>query len=252
MKKIVFALLILSLTCLVYAEGDYRGGNGTLIKKEKIGDKTIEIRKYEKSNFYCEIPAPDYTDFDGTLYDDYLKKNKIGNLETEKTIIINFYEICFVTDTKDKQKGELWIKLSDGKNTGWICEKHASNPYEDDEYSYLESIKSGSETYYVRKYSYGVEWWKGYDHRCWQVDNITVRDKPGEDSKIVAEIPTGTSDQIYFNSIAITEDESWVKIEYKKGKYGWVDSSCVFNREIGPRFHNPDIVILLPFISMSI
>lgn len=252
MRKTVFAVFMLITTCILFAAEDYRGGNGTLIKKEKIGNKTIEIRKYEKSNFQCEIPDPDYTDFDGTIYDDYLKKNKMGALETEKPIIISFYEICFVTDTKYNQKGELWIKLSDGKNTGWICEKHTNNPYRDDEYSYLESIKAGSETYHVRKYSYGVEWWKGYDHRCSQVDNITVRDKPGKDSKIVAEIPTGTSNQIYFKSVAITEDESWVKIEYEKGKYGWVDSSCVFNREIGPRFDSPDIVILLPFISMGI
>ena len=61
MKKNVFALLILSITCLVYAEGDYRGGNGTLLRKEKIGNKEIEVRKFEVSDYYAGLWSIDDT-----------------------------------------------------------------------------------------------------------------------------------------------------------------------------------------------
>lgn len=259
MKKIVFALLILSLTCLVYAEGDYRGGNGTLLRKETIGDKTIEVIKFEivNSGFCSNLFLKDYT-----VYDDFIKKNKIGVLEEEAIKKWDFYEICFIkyigkVDEFGREREETWIKLSDKKNTGWVYAfSEIYNPYSEDEYSYLGSIKSGSETFHIRKHSGSLYFF----------DSLKVRDKPGNDSKIVAKVTTGTSNNTinivddisttvhYLDFVAVTEEktdnEHWYKVEYEKGKYGWIPWQGGFEELFGTAGLDPESKILRALVGM--
>ena len=255
MKKLIFAVLLLMISCLLFAEADYRGGNGTLLRKETIGNKIIEIRKFYISGFQAGRRA--------TVYDDYLNKNIIGNIELDKKIgwadidyvELNFYEICFITDSKNTQKCELWVKLSDGKITGWADTGLTINPYENGHYSYLENIVSGSKTYQIRKYDFPVIWddLKGVDN------SLAIRDKPGNNAQIIAEAKWDGSIQS-FNATAITEeyiedngyqlmDGYWVKIEYEKGKYGWAFSDYYHISGLGwkPFFNIPEDIVLFDF-----
>ena len=241
MKKIIITTLLFLASFFLYAEGDYRGGNGTLLRKETIGDKTIEIRKFEVSDHKSGL----WDIQDATIYDNYSTKNKIGTLT--EGVVLDFFEICFIPNSKEADQGDLWIKLSDKKTTGWV---HAYsdiwNPYADDNYSYTGSIESGSRTYHIRKYNNDVSWWK--DESFPSVTVLEIRDKPGKDAKIIAKVKKGTS---HFNAVSITEDDAWLMIEYKKGKFGWTESDCFFAGSMaGKEYSNiPDRVILNGFSS---
>ena len=252
MKKVVFAVLMLMATCILYATEDYRGGNGTILREETIGDKEIKVRKFEVSGWYgLDIE-------DNNIYDDFIKKNKIGSLE-QTGPYYDFYEICFIYDVKKENNNETWIKLSDKKITGWVLAfPFAFDTYAGGEYSYLGSIESGSKTYHIRKLSgSGIYFFS---------DNLEVRDKPGNEGNIIAETATGTSIQEfdfgeyeghklittvhYFDYVAITEEDtdngwgSWYKIEYEKGKFGWVPWHGVSTELFGPGGLTPGARIL--------
>ena len=259
MKKLIFIVLMIIATCLLYATEDYRGGNGTLLRKEKVGNKEIEVRKFEISDYHAGL----WSIYDENIYDDYIKKNKIGTLTKDKKnewgescVILDFYEICFIPENKENNHGDLWVKLSDKKTTGWVhAESSMLNPYANENYSYLESIESGTETYHIRQYISRISW------HDWEGNTLKVRDKPGKDGEIIAEVRIGTSwfEADYeivqcFNSVAITEEiESeygyWVKIEFEKNKYGWIPGNLINNGGMAgkPQFYIPEDVILNGF-----
>ena len=197
---------------------------------------------------------------DTNIYDDFIKKNKIGSLESTSQYY-DFYEIYFISDVKKENSGETWIKLSDKKITGWILAfPEAYNPYKDGEYSYLGTVKSGSKTYHIRKLTgsglYFLE------------DSLKVRNKPGNAGKVIAEITAFPSTETilvagefpvtvhYFDYVAITEEKtddgygSWYKIEYEKGKYGWVPWSGVSTEIFGIGGLTPETEILRDLAGM--
>lgn len=268
MRKIVFAVFMLITTCILYATEDYRGGNGTILRQERIGDKEIEVRKFEISDYAAGLWFID----DYTIYDDYIRKNKIGTLVKDKGydavnsyVLLDFYETCFISEDKNDPRGDLWVKVSDKKITGWVhADSSMRNPYANENYSYLGTIGSEAETYYIRKYNDILSWWKWKDDsHSWSIDDtLQVREKPGKQSRIIAEITAGPtfheSPDVtihYFNSEAITEEYVylnhaeekdnecgyWVKIEYEKSKFGWVSSN--YFRDIA----TPEYIILNQF-----
>lgn len=258
MKKTIITLLMLMTICLLYATEDYKGDNGTILRKETIGNKEIEVRKFEVSDYAAGLWFID----DYTIYDDYIKKNKIGTLIKDKGddavnsyVLLDFYETCFIPESKGAPQGDLWVKVSDNKITGWVhANSSMRNPYAEENYSYLGTIEVEAETYHIRKYSDILSWWKWKDDsHSWSTDDtLYVREKPGNQSRIIAEITAGPTfhespdvTNHYFNSEAITEenDESgyWVKVEYQKGKSGWVSS--LFFRDIS----TPEYIILKQF-----
>ena len=248
-------------TCLLYAEGGYKGGNGTLLRKEIIGNKTIEIRKFEISNYEAGL----YLSDNEPIYDDYIKKNKIGTLKKDKKseygncAILDFYEVCFIPSDKEPNRGDLWVKLSDKTITGWVhAYSDEPNPYADDNYAYLGSIMSGSKTYHIRKYNNGVVWWIDAFNSSKTSIFLEVRNMPGKDAPIIAKIKKGTSTLVvggegtvhYFNSVAITEEYDdydigyWVKIEYEDDKYGWAPNNFFWPSKHGTL---PEDIILRDF-----
>lgn len=241
MRKCIFIILLVIATCLLYAEGDYRGGNGTLLHKETIGDKEIEIRKFEISDYWAGLAFVD----DNTIYDDYIKKNKIGsiNCAEEGYVVIDIYEVCFIKYLGKAQwgylMGETWIKLSDKKITGWLCIQEGSydNYYEDGYYSYIGNING----YNIRKLNQGVS-------AC--VNPLEIREMPGYATKIVAKVKTEYIDEYgvvqirTFEVVASTDGEEWVKIEYENGKLGWVHGDCLSAERGGPVFLTPENEIL--------
>lgn len=75
--RIVFALLCLCTT-FIFSEGNYQGGNGTVISRITDEKQTIEIRKLEISN----VKAGDMlADSDNIIYDNYTTQNPLGELE---------------------------------------------------------------------------------------------------------------------------------------------------------------------------
>ena len=249
MKKIVFAALLLMLSCILYAEADYRNGNGTVLRRETLDNKEIEIRKFEISNFMAGLYC---INDNQPIYDDYSKKNRIGTLKKDKIdnemgsyVVLDFYEICTIkytglVDPWGDQRGEMWIKLSDGNVTGWLCinDSYYINYYENDEYSYLGDING----YSVRKLSQYVS---GDDKI------IVVRDQPGYGTNKIAEIEYNLVDEDgwvqSFEVVAITEGNEFVKIEYEKGKFGWVRGNCLSVERGGPVFLLPEEEILSLF-----
>lgn len=220
---------------------------GKLLERTETSEKVIEVRAFEIKNF----KAGDFLSGKDTVYEDYISKKEIGKLNwhTEK---IDISKICIVHYLSKKNKdghdtGEFWLEVSSKSVKGWIC--YYSNIYrnffENDSYRLLETIETGSKKWTVRKLDQWVSVWT----------NLNVRDKPGLTGNKVHLIKYGENGFQSFRVVAITEEtetidgkkDCWVKIEYKKDKYGWVFGGYVDVERGGPKYLTPvnEILFLL-------
>ena len=236
--RIVFALLCLCTT-FIFSEGNYQGGNGTVISRITDEKQTIEIRKLEISN----VKAGDMlADSDNTIYDSYTTQNPLGELEwwREK---FNIHQICSIElqekDPWGQTPGEMWLEISTMKLRGWICcdSNFPRNLYKNQNYSILEKITTASRTWTVRKLEQTLSLWR----------NLDITDTPGSESSVIHSIRNGGR-QMNFQTVAITEEQEtingktdcWVKIEYEQGKYGWAFGGYLEVERGGPKYRIPE------------
>ncbi|MBQ0165839.1 MAG: SH3 domain-containing protein [Treponema sp.] len=239
---ISFFLCVASLLCAETPAPDYHGGNGTILRQSSDGTRNITVRKYETAPFKA---GGQLERVDPVLYDDYLTKNKIADFRWywSKLTIHEVCEIEYIGQYNRNKTpiGELWFKITTDGNTGWIC--YYSN-YFDDIYSgnsgeYLEVIQSGGKTWNVRRLEQSV---------C-VYENLNVRDAPGLGGSKIGLIQMDEDHYFRsFNTVAITDetesidgfDDPWVKIEFEKGKFGWVFGGYVGVERGGPKFMLPE------------
>lgn len=236
-------LLLLIVSQAVFSNDDYRNGNGTVISRTSTDDKIIEIRKLEIEN----VNTGDMLSGRNTIYDDYNNKNKIGEVNWYNELV-NIDEICTIeyigkTNGRGRKQGELWIKISTKIITGWLCyySDCYQNLYENDNYEFLENIKTVSRIWTVRKLEQWVSVWT----------NLNVRDKPGLDGNKMYLIKYDGA-QLNYKTVAITEEtetidgknDRWVKIEYARGKYGWCFGGYVGVARGGPKYEIPEDEIM--------
>ena len=241
MKK-AFLIVLFLTGSLVFADGNYKGGNGTLLYNAITNGMEIDIRKFELKN----VHIGDMLDEEQDIYDDYKRTKKIGTVSYLTESEIDIHQICSIRFTgdlakhSDSKSGELWLKISTKKTTGWICiENIYNNIYENNNYEFLETIKSGDKIYNIRKF-------KGFGY---PEEDIIIKDKPGLNGK---EIATLKKSYDYSQYIEITEEwengnenykAPWVKIEYEKGKFGWTDGHYLSGNAGGPFYRVPEIII---------
>lgn len=240
MKKQWLILVLLCLyTTMIFAEGNYQGGNGTVISRLTDGNQTIEIRKLEISN----VQAGDMlAENNNTIYTSYTTQNPVGELEWWRERF-NIHKVCSIelqeTDQWGHPLGEMWLEISTKKLKGWICynDRYPSTLYTDNKYAIIETIAIASQTWTVRKLEQLFTIWKTVD----------IMDTPGlHGNKIHTFQFAGV--QSNFSSVAITEEKEtingktdyWVKIEYEEGKYGWVFGEFLDVERGGPKYLIPE------------
>ena len=242
MKRIaIISILFLVLTgSFSYAEENYKNGNGTLFYRDSSEEKNIEVRKFEIKN----VEIGDGLDGKNTVYADYDKKDVKGIIKLYSETKMDIHEICSIkyigkTNKWDEPLGELWLKISTKNISGWIClfDNWYLNYFADSNYEYLGKIKSGNKTWNIRKLNQWVSVWT----------DLNVRDKPGLSGKKIYTIKY-EGPQLNYKVFEITEEsetideknERWIKIEYEKGKFGWVFGGYVSVERGGPLFETPE------------
>ena len=242
MKKnilLIFFFLIVSIS-FTYADENYNDGNGTLVYNSLSEEKSIEIRKFEIKN----VEIADQLVNKNSVYKNYEKSDPIGTLEWWVEKKMDIHEICSIkyigkTNSWNQQLGELWIKISTKKISGWICiyDNWYKNPYENSNYEYLGKIQSGNKIWNIRRLNQWISVWT----------NLNIRDKPGLSGNKISLIKY-EGPQLTYNVVEITEEseiidginDRWVKIEYEKGKYGWVFGGYVSVERGGPKYMIPE------------
>ncbi len=242
MKKNILLIsffLIVSIS-FTYADENYNDGNGTLVYNSLSEEKSIEIRKFEIKN----VEIADQLENKNSVYKNYEKSEPIGTLEWWSEKKMDIHEICSIkyigkTNSWNQQLGELWIKISTKKISGWICiyDNWYENPYENSNYEYLGKIQSGNKIWNIRRLNQWISVWT----------NLNIRDKPGLSGNKISMIKY-EGPQLNYNVVEITEEseiidginDRWVKIEYEKGKYGWVFGGYVSVERGGPKYMIPE------------
>ena len=166
MKKQWLILVLLCLyTTMIFAEGNYQGGNGTVISRLTDGNQTIEIRKLEISN----VQAGDMlAENNNTIYTSYTTQNPVGELEWQRERF-NIHKVCSIelqeTDQWGHPLGEMWLEISTKKLKGWICynDRYPSTLYTDNKYAIIETIAIASQTWTVRKLEQLFTIWRTVD-----------------------------------------------------------------------------------------
>ena len=104
-------------------------------------------------------------------------------------------------------------------------------------YEDLGKIQSGNKIWNIRRLNQWISVWT----------NLNIRDKPGLSGNKISLIKY-EGPQLNYNVIEITEEseiidginDRWVKIEYEKGKYGWVFGGYVSVERGGPKYMIPE------------
>lgn len=238
--KLLSIFLFIAVTSFLYADENYKNGNGTLIFQDTSDEKSIEVRKFELK----DVEIGDQLEDINTVYKSYEKTEPAGTLEWWSEKKMDIHEICSIkhigkVNSWDHQSGELWIKISTKKISGWICiyDNWYQNPYENRNYECLGAIKSGNKTWNIRKLNQYISVWT----------DLNIRDKPGLSGKKISTIKY-KGPQLNIKVFEITEEsdnidgmnDRWVKIQYEEGKYGWVFGGYVSVERGGPKYMIPE------------
>lgn len=211
---------------------DYNNGNGTIISEINNGKQIIRIRKHEQ-----KVKIGDLMWLDTKIHPSIDSADVIYSFkEKDKMEIFEIHEIWDIETNKQK----VWIKVKIGEISGFLYYGGYS-PYENNTMEIMEVINSSGKTWTVRKLTqtlalFGPE------------DTVGLRDKPGEDSKIIAYVPTSYKNgnsQINFEIEAITEEKDsekgdcWIRITYN-GKTGWINGEYLSAERGGPKYKTPE------------
>lgn len=229
-------------------DANYNNGNGTILERE-VKDGVIKERRK------CEVNVEIGDLLWGKqriIYDNYTNKKQIGLLEdNDKVQILEIYTILLPKrEESEKDSGEVWYKIKRGQTKGWI-QKNArdndfcSNPYFDNNWEILEIIKDNGKKWTVRKINQEVAVYV----------RLNVRDKPGLNGKKIFMLHDydfkegqNMNPQENHNIVAMTEetetidgfDEHWLKVEYEKGKFGWIFGGYAGIERGGPKYYIPE------------
>ena len=250
MKKRFLLIVLLAFSQFVFANPNYKNGNGTIISSvEKDGVKTT-IRKCIINN----VKIREMLQENSTIYENYTFNKTIGQLKDGD--IINVLEVCtieYLNNPKDKwgtADCALWFKIQLKNLSGCICvcKQYLNiycNPYYENRYEILGEIQA-SKKWTVRKLEQTVAVW----------EKLNVRDKPGLDGKkvfLLHNFEPGTRDpQENYEILAITEEtetidgltDHWLKIEYAPQKYGWIFGGYVTVERGGVKYYIPEHLVI--------
>ncbi len=143
----------------------------------------------------------------------------------QKSDIIKISKVIELTESN---KTFIEVTLP-SNNKGYI--EISSNPYQNGEYSYLETLTVDGIDIKILKISqsFGVS------------DGIYMKSLPSESSENVHEITHAEGANMY-KAMAITSDYKWVKIDLN-GYIGWVSAEYLGVNRGGPTINTPDSVI---------
>ena len=227
-KKSFLILLALGIISNIFAQNNEEI-NGTIINKINKDNHSLIIRKHEQK-LTIDYSAEDYQLI---LYDDPIKKNKIGDLPRKQEITIK--QIIFVDEK------ETWMKIQVNNNEGYILySKQIDDPYYDNYWMPTGIIQSGNKTFHIIKCT----------ENFLIYTNLRIRDKPGLDGNKIGLIEADFSNYATVTTIEVTMEketidnitERWAKIKYK-GITGWVFAGYLDYERGGPRFWTPEISI---------
>ena len=246
-KTPLTALLVpVLLCCLVYAEPDYGGGNGTVLRSSEEGGVRTVLRKCELEAVIGDV-LPEKS---RTLYEDMTTASPVGTLRNGDTVSIS--EICVVTYMNDEKryglhKSDVWFRMKKDGRQCWLCyciqDYMMSDPYEDGLYSVIGRIAVDGRLENVRKMSQTLS----------VFESLNIRDFPDlSEGKVIHTIRPGITDSFQAN-VHVTgmlertvridgKEDHWLKIAYK-GHEGWIFGGYAYAERGGPKYTVPEEVI---------
>jgi hypothetical protein len=224
-KKSFIIFFVFGILSNIFAQNN-KEINGTIIDKISKDNHSLIIKKHEQK-LTIDYSAEDYQLI---LYDDPIKKNKIGDLSRKQEITIK--QIIFVDEK------ETWMKIQVNNKEGYILySKRIDDPYKDNSWMPTGTIQSGNKTFNILK--------------CTQsfvvYTNLRIRDKPGLDGNKIGLIEANQKNFAVVTTMEVTQEketidnktERWAKVEYK-GITGWVFAGYLDYERGGPRFWTPE------------
>lgn len=253
MKKsfFIFSLLLVHSFAL-YSFPNYNNGNGTILFEEVEGNKKTEIRKCE-----MKIVIGDELSNDSKIiYDDYKTCNEIGRLKSGDNVQI--FEICTIkfseklSDWWGNPYGERWYRIQSEQLSGWVHRSISSgdsrsDPYYDNRFEIIETIKINGRKTNVRRLNQFVTIW----------ENLNIRNLPDvSNTSVLYTIRPGKTDPFQTNVdvIAISNEkitidgrsDYWFKINYKDYE-GWIFGGYASVERGGPKYYLPEIYVYEDF-----
>ena len=251
MKKFIILLVLSFLTSFIYSQ-NYNKGNGTILKKETENGIETTIRKCILDVTIGDLLDEEYR----VIFDGYKSLNILSYLQDNDNVtvleVITRKNLLQSKEAK-RDKGEIWYKIKRGNLIGFIkvsegyCDEYY-DPYFNNKWEILETIESSGKTWTVRRLDSLVSVWV----------RLNVRDKPGMGGKKVymlhdfdSKTDPDRNPQENHNIIAITEEretidgltDCWLKIEYEKGKFGWIFGGYANVERGGPKYNRPEEMV---------
>ncbi len=202
----------------------------------------------EKREVNLSIVAGTKSDYaDWTVYSSYDDDTKIGEINPGDKFKTT--EICFTEEWVDYNK--IWCHVKKNEIDGWVLiKKIAENPYTNDNWTFLETLKNGKKKYDVYKYeSYTIK----------VIDNVYLRQTPwvADDNTIL--LIEGKKSIKYVTPLKIVKqkdiqiddnkeiENNWLYVDYQ-GKQGWIFGGYATNVYDGTlNYYNPEEVVISSF-----
>lgn len=240
-RKMTFAFILL-LHCLAYADPDYNGGNGTIVKSSTENGVQTTLRKCE-----LEVVIGDVLqEKSRTLYEDMTTANPVGTVKNDDVVSIS--EMCVVKYLNEKKKNglyksDIWFKIKKDGRHCWLLYAHQdydSDPYENDRYSIIAKMDINGKAENVRKLGQPLS----------VFENLNIRDFPDlKYGKVIYTIKPNDTDPFQTNvqvtgmiESAVRIDgltDHWLKIAYK-GYEGWIFGGYAHAERGGSKYEIPE------------
>lgn len=243
MKRNMTVAFLFLLHCLAYADPDYDGGNGTILKASAENGVRRTLRKCELEAVIGDI-LPEKS---RTLYEDMTTTNPVGTVKDDD--IVSIREIGVVTYLNEKKKyglypSDIWFKVKKDGRHGWLCYCHQDymmrDPYENGHYAITEKMHVQGKVANVRKLNQTLS----------VFENVNIRDFPDlKNGKVLYTIRPNVTDDFQTNVhvTGILENavriggltDYWIKISYKEYE-GWIFGGYAYAERGGPKYEIPE------------
>lgn len=240
---------------LINENYDYGNGNGAIIDQVILDNKRITTRKFEDIWGLYSVDYGIRANKNNAL--ELLEEANIGSnvvyyLPFYPTITKVSFTLFRYVESVNKSGDYFYLTTdswlygtTDNGEKGWLyIESGRSDPFQDGNWSILETITIQNRIWTVRKLD------------GWLLSNNgeIVKDNPSIDAEDLF-ILKGEYSEVSIKVLAITEEEDtvegrtdhWVKIEDNQNRIGWLFGGYTGTNRGGPKYRIPDFEIAFRF-----
>ena len=257
-KLIIFLTLIVCYCSFIFANPDYKNENGTVLSTVTENDTTTTIRK-------CNLTLTTGTNLEVykcKVYENPNEEKLLGTINPGDTIKIS--QVCEIQKPDnswwdDYIREEIWYKISDKDLNGWIrvgttifisTPYNTPNPYNNDNWSILESFKHKWKKYTVRK----------FNQNLYVNDNVWLRKNPWKEENNTILLINGKDQpqkilvKKMVEQTEIIDDikDHWIYVSYGENE-GWIFGGYTTgsNKETEKQYNFPETIIRNSFAAQE-